>query len=291
MINRRLIACLIIKNGIVVQSIGFEKYLPVGKPEIAAEFLNRWGIDEIILLDMDATPQGRGPDFEMVRRVAKKCFVPLTVGGGIADVETMRKLIRNGADKVCMNTSAIRHPELIQEAADVLGNQCLVVSMDVRRKKDERCEVFMNSGRSPTDLNPAGWAQRVEDLGAGEIFLNSIDRDGSKSGYDLELIRTVTQAVSIPVIACGGVGCPEHFVEGLVKGNATAVAAGNYFHFTQHSPIAAKSFLRQKENVRVRLDTHATYADFSFDDLGRVGKRTDAYLNKIRFEYQEKEVI
>ncbi len=291
MINHRLIANLIIKNGIVVQSIGFKRYLPVGRPEIAVEFLNRWGIDEIILLDVDATPQGRGPDFELVKRLAKKCFVPLTIGGGIRDVETMRRLIRNGADKVCLNTIVLNRPEIIQEASDILGDQCLVVSVDVRRRADGSCEVFRNSGKISTGLEPKAWAKRVEELGAGEIFLNAIDRDGSKQGYDLELIKSVAQSVSIPVIACGGVGHPRHFMEGLLEAQATAVAAGNFFHFTEHSPIVAKAFLRQYEDIRVRRDTHATYQDFMHDDNGRVAKRTDDYLNKIRFEYQEKEVI
>jgi cyclase len=288
--KRRLIACLVIKNGIVVQSIGFRKYLPVGRPEIAVEFLNTWGIDEIILLNIDATAQKRGPNFKMVEAVSKKCFVPLTVGGGISDIEQMRHLIRHGADKITINTAAIKNCGLIKQASDVLGNQCIVVSMDVRKNADGKYEVFANSGRESTGMSPVELAKRAEEYEAGEIFLNSIDRDGSKQGYDVELIRQVSEAVSIPVIACGGVGHPKHFLEGLINGKATAVAAANYFHFTEHSPITTKSFLKGKD-VDVRLDSYATYDGFAFEDMGRVTKRSEEYLDKLRFEYQKEEVI
>lgn len=288
--KRRLIGCLVVKDGLVVQSINFQKYFPVGRPEIAIEFLNGWGIDEIVLLDIDATAQGRPPDFAMVERVAQKCFVPLTVGGGIHSLEDMRRLIRFGADKIAINTAAIETPNLIREASAILGNQCIVISMDVRKNKKGKYEVYRDSGQTPTALHPVDFAQRVEKLNAGEIFLTSIERDGSKKGYDLELIRMVSEAVSIPVIACGGVGHPKHFVEGFKEGQAMAIAAANYFHFTEHSVTVTKAFLKE-HGIEVRLDSYATYEDFDFDETGRIAKRNEKYLEKLRFEYQPKEVI
>jgi len=287
--KRRLIGCLVVKDGLVVQSIAFKKYLPVGKPEIAVEFLNNWGIDEIILLDIDATRQGRAPDFAMVERVSKKCFVPLTVGGGIKGLEDIHHLIRHGADKVVMNTVAIKDPQLIKKSAEVFGDQCIVISIDAKKTANVY-EVFLNSGSEPTGLSAVELAKRAEKLGAGEIFLNSIDHDGSKQGYDVELIKQVADAVSIPVIACGGVGHPQHFSEGFNKAGATAVAAANYFHFTEHSPVTTKAFLRE-HGFDVRLDSYATYEGFEFDVMGRVSKRMEEYLDKLRFEYQPKEII
>ncbi len=289
MLNKRLIAALIVKEGIVVQSIGFCRYLPVGRPEIAVEWLNNWGIDEIVLLDISATPQKRDPDYAMIERVSRKCFAPLTVGGGIHRVEHIRALLRHGADKIVVNTAAIKGPQLIQEASDVFGNQCVVVSLDVRYKAG-RYEVCGNSGQDPTGKDPVSMAREAQRLGAGEIFLNSIDRDGFKEGYDLKLIRAVVEAVTIPVIACGGVGGPRHFLQGFVEGKATAVAAGNYFHFIQHSPIVAKAYLK-KNGIDMRIDTYSQYDGFDFDEMGRICKRDDEYLNNLRFQYQPKEVI
>lgn len=287
--KKRLIGCLVVKGGIVVQSIGFKRYLPVGKPEIAVEFLTNWGIDEIVLLDISATAEGRGPDFAMVARVSKKCFVPLAVGGGIKNVEDIHHLIRHGADKVVINTAAVKDPQFITQAAEVFGNQCIVVSIDAK-KTAKSYEVFLDSGRKPTGKSPVELAQQAQQSGAGEIFLNSIDRDGSKQGYDVALIKEVSQAVVIPVIACGGAGHPEHFAQAFAQGSASAVAAANYFHFTEHSPIVTKAFLKE-DQVDMRLDSYATYADFTFDGMGRIAKRSKEYLDKLRFEYQPKEVI
>ncbi len=291
MLKKRLIASLIVRQGIVVQSVGFETYLPVGKPDIAVEYLSRWGIDEIVLLDMDATAEGRGPRFGMVASVSKKCFVPLTVGGGVHTMADIKRLIREGADKVSLHTAAFKTPDLIQEAANVFGNQCIVVSVDVRKHADGRYEVFINSGKTPTGLSPVDMAKKAERYGAGEILLNSIDRDGSKAGYDVELIRQVSAAVTIPVIALGGAGHPSHFLEGLTKANATAVAAGNYFHYTEHSPIVTKQYVNQLRPHDVRLDTFATYDGFNTDPQGRVARATDDYFHKMRFEFQPDEVV
>jgi imidazole glycerol-phosphate synthase subunit HisF len=295
MLKKRIIGCLIIKNGIVVQSIGFNKYLPIGRAEIAVEYLNNWGIDEIILLDIDASREGREPDFEMIKRISKKCFVPLTVGGGIKDVKIMKKLIRFGADKIAINSSAIANPSLIREAVAILGKQCVVVSIDARCKKELTGilwhEVFINNGDESTGLDVVNFAKRCEEMGAGEILLNSIDNDGLKKGLDIELIRSVSMAVSIPVIAVGGAGHPEHFAAGFIEGNAMAVAAANYFHFTEHSPIITKAYLRSYTNIQTRDNKYIDYMGFLFDNLGRIKKRDENYFEKIRFEYHPEEKI
>lgn len=290
MLKKRLIAILVVKDNIVVQSILFRKYLPVGRPEIAVEFLNNWGIDEIILLDIDASPNSRGPNFELIKKAINKCFVPFTVGGGIHSLEDMKALIKSGADKIAINSEAVHNPEIIKQAAEVLGDQCVVVSIDVKHNDKGKYEVFINSGKTPTGINPVDFAKKVAGAGAGEILLNSIERDGSKEGYDLDLVRMVSAEVSIPVIACGGVGHPRHFLQAFQGLNLTAAAAGNYFHFTEHSPIVTKSFLRQN-GIDMRMDTYATYTNFPFDAEGRLDRKDDRYLHKIKFEYEPQEVI
>lgn len=294
MLKHRLVACLTLKEGRIVQSIGFEKYLPIGKPEITVEFLNNWGIDEIVVLDINATQERRPIDIELIRKISKKCFVPLTVGGGITTVEEMKELIRNGADKICINASAIKNPKLIQEASQVLGSQCVVVSLDAKKNNHGEYEIFTHSGKKATGINPQDFAQKAEALGAGEIFITSITRDGSKQGYDLELIKEVSCAVSIPVVACGGVGNPSHFVEAIKESTISAVAAGNYFHFTEHSPMITKAFISKCQDAKIRHDTYADYRHFSFMDekmTTRIEKKEDQYLKEIRFKYHPKEVI
>ncbi|MCK5451209.1 MAG: imidazole glycerol phosphate synthase subunit HisF [Candidatus Omnitrophica bacterium] len=290
MLKKRITACLVIKNGIVVQSIGFTKYLPIGRPSIAVEFLSKWGIDEIVLLDIDATLQRRKPNLEVIREVSKKCFIPLTVGGGINEPEDIKRLTHCGADKICINKVALETPKIISESADVLGRQCIVVSIDVKKKREGKYDVVADSGTMSMDMDPVKWAKQVETLGAGEILLNSVDKDGCGKGYDLDLIRMVAEAVSIPVIACGGVGHPRHFLEGAVNAGASAVAAANFFHFTEHSLITTKSFLRIQD-MDVRLDTYADYKDIAFQETGRISKRYDQYLDRLRFEHHPEEVI
>lgn len=290
MLKKRIIASLIVKDGRVVQSIGFKRYLPVGDVGVAVEFLNNWGIDEIVLLDIDATKQKRGPDFKMVMKVSKKSFAPLTVGGGIRNIEDIRKLIRYGADKISINKMSLLDPLIIKKSAETFGSQCVVISVDIK-KIDGRYEVFSDNGKVPTGFDVVEWAKKVEELGAGEIFLNSIDRDGLKSGYDLKAIKKVADSVSIPVIACGGVGHPEHFLEAFTKAGTSATAAGNFFHFTEHSPIIVKSFLLQNK-IDVRMDSYADYGGIDFiKENGRIAKRSDNYLDKLRFEYLPEEII
>lgn len=263
MLKKRLIPCLLLKNGQLVKSIGFKDYQIVGNPKIAIQFFNAWAVDEIVFLDIsrdgDYTSLLRA-DYkfrmlstlaDIVRESARICFVPLTVGGGIRTVEHMRELFRSGADKISVNTGAVRRPELITEAAETFGSQAVVVSVDAKRIADGSYEVYIDHGQEPTGFGPVSWAKRAEALGAGEIFLNSIDRDGSLAGYDLELIRAVVAAVRIPVIACGGVGAWQHLVEGIRAG-ASAVSAANIFHFTEQSTRQAKKYLAGA-GVDVRL--------------------------------------
>lgn len=290
MLKKRLVAILVIKNGMVVQSIGFKTYLPLGDPRISAEFLSRWGIDEIILLDIDAAKEKKRPDFNLITAVSKRIFVPLAVGGGINNKDDMRMAIHCGADKISINKAALTNPKIIKEAAEVFGNQCIIVSIDVKMNQGGRHEIFSDSGKTATGLDPVLFARKVEDLGAGEILVNSIDRDGSKSGYDLKLIKMISDAVKIPIIACGGIGSSNHFLEGFKMGGASACAAGNFFHFTEHSPIIVKSYLANNE-LDVRLDTHANYKDMNFGQDGRIIKRPEDYLDKLRFEYIQEEKI
>jgi cyclase len=289
-LKKRLIACLVVKNGVVVQSIGFSRYLPVGRVDVAVEFLNSWGVDEIVMLDIDATHSGRGPDTKLVSQASQRGLVPLTVGGGIRSVDDMRQVLRSGADKIAINSAAIRDASLVSEGARVFGNQCIVVSIDAKLDSEGDYEVYSPSGRAPTQLDPFEHARRVEELGAGEVLLNSVDRDGSQAGYDLKLIGKMTEAVNIPVIVCGGVGHPRHFVEGFRAGNVSAVAAANFFHFSEHSVTTAKSYLAES-GTDIRLDTYADYREHKFDSRGRVSKRPDGELAELVFEYIPKEVI
>ncbi len=280
MLKPRLIACLVLKDGWVVQSINFSKYLPVGSPDIAVEYLARWDVDEIVLLDISATPQGRNPNFDLVARVSEDRFVPLTVGGGITSTSDIRELIHHGADKISINTAAINNPAVIEEGANLFGAQCIIVSIDVKKNGSGDYEVCVDSGSRGTGLHPVNWAKQVEQLGAGEILLNSIDRDGSKQGYDLQLVKMVADAVTIPVIACGGVGRFAHFVEGARDGHASAVAAANIFHFMEHSVIAAKAYI-QDAGTNMRLDSAVNYAGFGFSEIGRVSKKPGLIFNPV----------
>lgn len=281
MLKKRLIACLLVRDGLIVQSFGFNRYLPIGRPRFAIEFVVKWDVDEIVLLDMSASPESRRVDEQVIEMLSNYCYVPLSVGGGIRDVDDVRSVIRAGADKTCLNSHAVARPEVITEVADVFGSQCVVVSMDCRRHSDGRYEVFVDSGRKGTGLDPVEWAQQSEALGAGEIFLNSIDRDGSREGYDLDLINRVSDAVSIPVIACGGVGQYRHFAPGIEAG-ASAVAAANIFQHMEHSTILAKAHLLNA-GVDLRMDSEATYTDREFDENGRLLMLDSERLHDIEF--------
>ena len=246
---------LLLREGMLVKSIEFKHYRPVGNPLVAIDYFNAWEVDEIVFLDI--LP---GKEYMVARKdinlknfdrlvdyttyISQKCFVPLTVGGGIRTIEDIRSLLKAGADKVSINTQAVKHPEFITQAAKVFGRQCIVVSIDARKKADGSYEVFTSYGKEATGMTPAQWAKDVAYRGAGEILLQSMDKDGTLSGYDIDLIQSVTSNVDIPVIVCGGVGEWNHLVEGVTKGGADAVAAANIFHYTEHSTRHAKNFMR-----------------------------------------------
>lgn len=288
--SKRVAALVVVQDRRVVQSIGFERYLPVGSPEIVVEYLNQWGIDEIILVDITASARGGKPDWKMIRSLSDRSFAPLTVGGSIRSLEDIHQLIHSGADKVAINTAALENPELIERAAKVYGNQCIVISIDARRGKNGDYAVFAGGGKKAIPKDPSTWAREAEKRGAGEILINSIDRDGAKTGFDLELSRNVAEAVSIPVIACGGAGRPEHFWEIFEKSPVSAAAAGNFFHFTEHAPTLVKAFLKSK-GLPIRIDSEASYQNLSLDFQGRLAKRPEDYLAKLRFVHIPKETI
>ena len=246
MLKHRLIPVLVLRDGLVVQSIQFKHTNVIHwKPITAVDFFNRWAVDEIVILDVSKNQKQRQKFYEVVSGLSSKCFVPLTVGGWVDSIEEVRKLLRLGADKVTVNTEAVRRPALISECAGVFGSQCIVASIDVKNHGNNEYEVFIDRGSEPTGLLPLQWARQVEELGAGEIFLNCIERDGFRQGYDLALLRSVVQAVHIPVIAMGGVLTWQHLVDGIKEGGADAVAAANIFHYTEHSTKKAKDYLRQ----------------------------------------------
>lgn len=288
MLKKRIVANLVVKNGIVVQSIGFKRYLPVGKPAIAIEFLNQWGIDEIILTDISASQEGRGPDFKMIREATKKCFVPLTIGGGISNTQQIKELMQCGADKIAMNQSVLVKPELISEAAHIFGNQCVVVSIDgIQTPNSYRVYDYIN--RTATENDPGSLARFAEESGAGEIFIHSVDRDGSYTGYDHALINKVCSRVSIPVIASGGAKNAAHIQALFNETNASAASAANFFHFYEHSVIITKSQLAK--HVDVRLETHVSYSDSLVDDKMRLLKKEDEVLEQLLYTRIMKEII
>jgi len=237
----RIIPCLDVDGGRVVKGVNFVGLRDAGDPvELAARY-DAEGADELVFLDITASSDGRETTVEMAARVAEEVFIPFTIGGGIRSVDDARRLLRAGADKVSINTSAVERPELISELAEEFGAQCVVVAIDARRREDGSAEVYTHGGRRPTGLDVVEWARRVESLGAGEILLTSMDRDGTKAGFDCELTAAVADAVNVPVIASGGVGTLEHLVKGVLEGGADAVLAASIFHFGEHTIAEAKA--------------------------------------------------
>lgn len=244
MFTKRIIPCLDVNNGRVVKGVNFVNLRDAGDPvEIAAAY-DAAGADELVFLDITASSDDRKTVVDMVRRVAEKVFIPFTVGGGIRTVEDFKVLLREGADKISINSSAINRPELISEAADKFGSQCVVVAMDARRRADgSGWNIYKNGGRIDVGIDVVEWAMKVERLGAGEILLTSMDCDGTKAGYDIELTRTIAEHVSIPVIASGGAGTKEHFYDALTAGGADAVLAASLFHYKELEISDLKNYL------------------------------------------------
>ncbi len=246
MLAKRIIPCLDVKDGRVVKGVNFVSLRDAGDPVEQARVYDREGADELVFLDISATPDGRRTTAEMVRRVADQVFLPLTVGGGIRTVEDMRGILLAGADKVSVNSAAVARPELIGEGAERFGSQCVVLAIDARRRAEGGWEVYTHGGRTPTDIDAVEWARRGVGLGAGEILLTSMDADGTLAGYDLELMRAVAQAVNVPIIASGGAGRLEHFAAVLTKGHADAALAASLFHDKQLTVGEVKRYLIER---------------------------------------------
>jgi imidazole glycerol-phosphate synthase subunit HisF len=251
MLKHRVLPLVLLTGYNVVKSIQFSTFRTLGNPITICRVYESRGVDELVLLDIRAAVEKRGPNLDIIRDISGECFMPLTIGGGITSVEQVREILRAGADKVAVNTAAVENPQLIYDIAHEFGSQCCVVSIDVK-KTDAGYEVYTHGGKRPSGKTPTEWAQEAERLGAGEILLNSVDRDGMMQGYDVDLIKSVTELVSIPLIAAGGAGSPEHFSDLFSSAHVSAVAAASIFHFTSYTPLDIKHEL-QSHGVAVRL--------------------------------------
>ncbi|MFT7086860.1 MAG: cyclase [Rickettsiales bacterium] len=242
MLKNRIIPCLDVANGRVVKGVNFENLVDAGDPVAQAKFYSDAGADELCFLDITASHENRDNIFDVVKQVAKVCFIPFTVGGGVRTIEDIRKLLLCGADKVSINSAAIFNPEFVRTASRKFGNQCIVVAIDAKKNAAGKFEIFAKGGREATGIDAVLWAKKMQDFGAGEILLTSMDKDGTKSGYDLELVSAISSNVNIPVIASGGVGNLEHLKDGILAG-ASAVLAASIFHFKTYSIAEAKQYL------------------------------------------------
>ena len=251
MLKNRIIPCLDVKNGRVVKGINFVDLKDAGDPVEQAKIYSDGGADEICFLDITASNENRNTIYDVVERTSKKCFVPLTVGGGVRSVEDINKLLNCGADKVSINTAAVENPKIIEESSKKFGSQCIVVAIDAKKKND-KWEIFTHGGRNNSGINALEFAKKMETSGAGELLITSMDRDGTQVGYDNELIFNITSKVNIPIIASGGVGNLNHLVDGIKLGKASAVLAASIFHFGKHTIKEAKEFFL-KNNIPVRI--------------------------------------
>ena len=264
MIKKRIIASLLLKNDLVVQSIGFNQYLPIGRLNIALSFLENWDVDEVIILDIDASLENRTINFDLIKESSKNIFVPITVGGGITSISDIEKSISNGADKVSLNSVFFKNKNLIKEAAKIFGSQCLVLCADVKRNTNE---YFVYSDGVNKNIKLKDWTKEVQILGAGEMLINSINNDGSKMGFEIDIYKEIANNVEIPLIAMGGAGNPKHILDLFKKTSVDAAAIGNILHHKEHSTSKIKSFMI-KNNQSVRPSCFIDYEKHKFDRNG-----------------------
>lgn len=289
MLKKRIIAALPIVGQTAVQSIGFKKYLPLGKPEIAIEFLNQWGVDEIIALQIDARKRERQIAAEQIQQLASKCFVPLTYGGGVKTIDDVNLIIQNGADKVSLNQAVLHQPKLITEIARQYGNQCIVASIDIV-KVDNTWKVFDYLTQQIHPVDFITLIKQTIDAGAGELLINAVHKDGKYSGYDIELMKQICEIAAIPVLAAGGAKHPEHMLSLFKSTKVSAAVAGNYFHFYEHSVTIAKKHLSNTLN-NIRIETSFDYCQNQLDEEGRLIKKADEILEHLLYTKIEKEII
>lgn len=249
---KRIIPCLDVNKGRVVKGVSFTNLQDAGDPVELAAYYDREGADEIVFLDITASHEKRKTVIELVSKTAEKVFIPYTIGGGINKIEDMREILKKGADKISVSTSAVENPDLIREGAKIFGRRCIVVAIDAKKKNDNSWEVYIHGGRTATGMDVLEWSKEVEKLGAGEILLTSMDKDGKKDGYDIELTKIVSSGVSIPVIASGGAGNLEHLKDAILLGGSDAVLVASIFHYGQYTIRQAKEYLRS-EGIEVRL--------------------------------------
>ena len=252
MLKIRIIPCLDVKNGRIVKGVNFKNLKDAGDPVLTAQVYDELGADEICFLDIAATLENRDVTLDLVRKTSEKCFIPITVGGGIRTIEDIRHLLLNGADKVSFNSAAIRDPDIISTAANKFGRQCIVVAIDAKKTKNDKWEIFSHGGTKETGIEAISFAKDMQERGAGEILLTSMDKDGTKDGYDIELTKLISDSLNIPIIASGGAGKLEHFKSVLEKGKASAILAASIFHFGEISIKQVKSYLRS-EGIPVRM--------------------------------------
>lgn len=252
MITKRIIPCLDVNKGRVVKGVSFVNLRDAGDPVELAAYYDREGADEIVFLDITASHEKRKTMIELASKTAEKVFIPYTIGGGISSIEDIREILRKGADKVSINTAAVNNPSLISQSSKIFGSQCMVVAIDAKYRMRDFWEVFINGGRTPTGRDAVKWAKEVEKLGAGEILLTSMDKDGTKDGYDIELTKAVTTAVNIPVIASGGAGKLEHLRDVILYGDADAVLVASIFHYGEYTIKQAKEYLKS-EGINIRI--------------------------------------
>jgi imidazole glycerol-phosphate synthase subunit HisF len=286
-LSKRIVGAILVRNEWVVQSIGFRRYLPIGRPEIAAEFLDDWGVDEILLVDLSASQKERSdnePNYSLIKKVSRNTFVPILYSGGIAKLDHIGKAVSSGADKVALTTALVSSPALIEDGSSAYGSQCIVAGIDVQLDAKYGYRAFINGGSNATALNPLALAKRAVELGAGEVLVNSIPRDGSKVGFDVTLLRDVCRAVSAPVIGMGGAGDFNHFLEAFEQSSVGALVAGNMLSFSEHSVSALKAFLLLA-GIQIRYDSRSNYVDGIFDKRGRILMKDEEQLAQMKYEH------